>query len=166
MNPILSAGLTIGVLCGIWMFITGFAGWYKDPVMANAFYLVIALEFQGLMWGLRRTAGEGRTYGGQIVAGTLMAVIAGVIIAISSLVFTMAAFPDYFQAREAMQQQRLHAQGKSDSEIALALSDKQASLTPMSEAMDGFVVTLVTGIIASAIIAIRVRARPETKPVM
>jgi hypothetical protein len=166
MNPILSTGLTIGVLCGIWMFVTGFAGWYKDPVMANAFYLIVAIEIQGLMWGLRKTAVEGRTYGGQIVAGTLMAVIAGVVIVISSLVFTMVAFPDYFQARETMERQTLRAHGKTESEIVLALSDKQASLTPMSEAMDGFVGTLVTGIIASALIAIRVRARPATTPTM
>jgi hypothetical protein len=31
MNPILSAGLLIGVLCGVWMFVMGFTGWYRDP---------------------------------------------------------------------------------------------------------------------------------------
>jgi hypothetical protein len=166
MNPILGAGLVIGVLCGIWMFLTGFAGWYKDPAMANAFYLVIVIEIGGLIWGLRRTAVEGRTYGGQIVAGTLMAIIAGIIIVVCSLVFTMVAFPDYIQAREAMDRRRLQAQGKSDQEIVRTLSDKQAVLTPMSQAMDGFVGTLVTGIVASAVIAVWVRARPAPKPAM
>jgi Protein of unknown function (DUF4199) len=166
MNPILGAGLMIGALCGIWMFLTGFAGWYKDPAMANAFYLVIAIEIGGLIWGLRKTAVEGRTYGGQIVAGTLMAIVAGVIIVVSSLVFTMAAFPDYFQAREAMQRSALQAQGRSDAEIVRALSDQQAAHTPMSEAMSGFVGTLITGILASAVIAAWVRARRSTKPAL
>jgi Protein of unknown function (DUF4199) len=166
MNPILGAGVLIGVLCGVWMFVTGVAGWYKDPVMANAFYLVIAIEIAGLVWGLRRTAREGRTYGGQIVAGTLMAIIAGVIIVVCSLVFTMLAFPDYFQAREAMDRRTLQAQGRSDREIVQMLSDEQATRTPMSEAMDGFIGTLVTGILSSAVIAIWIRTRSAPKPVM
>ncbi len=29
MNPILSAGILIGVLCGLWTFLMGFTGWYK-----------------------------------------------------------------------------------------------------------------------------------------
>ena len=31
MNPILNTGLAIGVACAAWMFVVGFAGWYKDP---------------------------------------------------------------------------------------------------------------------------------------
>ena len=90
------------------------------------------------MWGLRQTAREGRNYAGQIVDGTLMAVVAGVIIVASSLIFTLVLFPDYFEAIRP-------ARGES---------------TPMAEAMSGFIGTLVTGIIASAIIAIWVRAAP------
>ena len=31
MKPILSAGIMLGVAAGIWMFINGFAGLYKNP---------------------------------------------------------------------------------------------------------------------------------------
>ncbi len=71
MPAILSAGLLIGVLCGAWTFVMGFTGWYKDPTMLNLFFVVILIEIGGLIWGLRKTALEGRTYGGQIVAGTI-----------------------------------------------------------------------------------------------
>jgi hypothetical protein len=137
MNPILATGILIGGLCSVWMFVVGFAGWYKDPAMAWAFFLVVLIEVGGLVVGLRRTAVEGRTYTGQIVAGTMMAVIAGVIIIGASLVFTMAAFPDALDAIRAT----------------------EPAATPMSQALDGFLGTLVTGIIASAVIAIWVRAR-------
>jgi len=130
-HPILSTGIVIGVLCAIWTFVMGFTGWYKDPALANAFFLVIPIEIAGLAWGLKRTASEERTYRAQVVAGTLMAVVAGVIIIASSLAFTMAAFPDYLRARP--------------------------SSTPMGEAMSGFIGTLVTGILASAVIAIWAR---------
>jgi hypothetical protein len=159
MNPILSAGIAIGVLCAIWTFVMGFTGWYKDPALLNAFFLVIVIEIAGLIWGLRRTAAQGRTYGGQIVAGTLMAVVAGVIIICSSVIFTTVAFPDYFRELEAMQRQMLLSEGKSPAEIEEAVRGNAAAATPMGQAMAGFIGTLVTGIVASAVIAIFIRRR-------
>jgi hypothetical protein len=136
MNPILKTGLLIGVLCAIWMFVVGLAGWYKDPVMSRLFYFVIAIETQCLFWGLRETAREGRTYSGQIVAGTMMAVVGGVVIIVASLAFT-SIFRDALEIMRA----------------------SDPSVTPMSAALNGFIGTLVTGIVMSAIIALRVRAR-------
>jgi hypothetical protein len=161
MNPILGAGVTIGVLCGVWIFAMGFTGLYKDPeTMAKVFIAgVVGIEIAGLVWGLRKTAAEGRTYLGQIVAGTLMAVVAGVIIIGASLMFTMVAFPDYFAMREAAERRTLQAAGRSEAEISATLLEAQVSATPMSEAMGGFIGTLVTGIIASAVIAFMVRSK-------
>jgi hypothetical protein len=146
MTPILSAGLLIGVLCAVWTFVMGFTGWYKDPARLNAFFLVIAIEIGGLIWGLSRTAAQGRGYGAQVVAGAMMSVIAGVVVVCSSLLFTLVAFPDYFREIEAAQRQVLQAQGRTPAEMA------------------GFIGTLLTGIVASAIIAIvlRSRTRPPT----
>ena len=79
MQPIPAAGLLIGVLCAVWTFVMGFTGWYKDPSKAGAFFLVVLIQVFGLTWGLRRTAAQGRTYSGQVVAGTLISIIAGVI---------------------------------------------------------------------------------------
>ena len=160
MNPILSAGVLTGVLCGAWTFVMGWTGWFKDPVLRWLFFIVIPIEIAGLVWGLRRTAAEGRGYGGQIVAGTMMAVIAGVIIIGSSLLFTTVFFPEYMTELEATYRSSLEQQGKSAAEIAELLRAQMASQTPMNEAMSGFIGALVTGIVASAIIAIRVRSKP------
>ena len=162
MHPILSAGLSIGVLCGVWTFVMGFTGWYKDPVMLWTFFLVVLIEIGGLIWGLRQTAAEGRTYGGQVVAGTLMAVVAGVVIIGSSLLFTMVAFPDYFAELEAAQRQMLQAQGQTPEQIEAAIEAGKTSATPMANAMSGFLGTLVTGILASAVIALFVRRKPAS----
>jgi hypothetical protein len=141
MNPIVSAGVLIGVLCSACTFVVGFTGLYKDPALARSIYVpvVILLEIGGLVWGLRRTAGQGRAYTGQVLAGTMMAIVAGVIIVASSLLFTTVVFPDSFAEIETT----------------------RAAQTPMGEAMAGFMGTLITGIIASAIIAIFVRSRPD-----
>ena len=159
MNPILSAGLLIGVLCGIWTFLMGITGWYKDPVMVNVFLAVILIEIAGLTWGLRRTAAEGRGYGSQVVAGTMIAIVAGVVVICSSLLFTTVAYPDYFRDLEAMQVAMLQQQGLPDSEIARQVRENMAATTPMGQAMQGFLGTLVTGIVVSAVLAIWIRAR-------
>jgi TM2 domain-containing membrane protein YozV len=159
MNPILSAGLLIGVLCGAWTFVMGLTGWFKDPVLLRLFFVVILIEIAGLVWGLRQTAAEGRTYGGQIVAGTMMAIIAGVIVIASSLLFTTVVFPDYFNEMQSAYRTILQQQGKSEAEIAQLLRNEMSGQTPMSQAMAGFLGTLVTGIVASAIIAIWVRSK-------
>ena len=140
MNPILSAGLLIGLLCGAWTFVMGFTGWYKDPAFGNGLFIGVAMiiEIVGLRWGLRKTAALGRGYGGQILAGTMMAVVAGVIIVAASLLATTVVFPNYY----------------ADVNPAT-----EASATPMAQAMSGFMGTLVTGIVASAIIGIFVRHR-------
>jgi len=159
MNPILSAGVLIGLLCSAWTFVMGFTGWYKNPALANVLFISIAMaiEIAGLIWGLRRTAAEGRSYGGQILAGTMMAIVAGVIIIASSLLFTTIVFPNYFADVERAYRTALQSQGKSEAEIASAIQANAASATPMAQAMSGFIGTLVTGIVASAIIGALVR---------
>jgi hypothetical protein len=159
MNAILSTGLLIGALCAAWTLVMGYSGLYKDPALANLFFLVVPIEIGCLVWGLRKTAREGRTYGGQILAGTMMAVVAGVIIIGSSLLFTTVLFPHYSQEVEQMYRATLLRQGKSEAEIVAALQANAASLTPMAQAMSGFIGTLVTGIVSSAVIGYFVRKR-------
>ena len=86
------------------------------------------------------------------MAGTMMAVVAGVVIVASSLLFTMIAFPDYAQAVEDATRLTLAQQGMTSAEIAAAIDANAASRTPMAQAMSGFVGTLITGIVASAAI--------------
>jgi hypothetical protein len=160
MNPILAAGLLIGVFCGLWTFIMGFTGWYKDPVMMNAFFVVILVEVFGLVWGLRQTARQGRGWASQVLAGTFMSVIAGIVVIGSSLLFTTVFFPNYFAEIEQMGREVMMRDGRSEAEIAQALEASRPMATPMAQALAGFTGTLITGIVASAAIALVIRAKP------
>jgi hypothetical protein len=163
MNPILGAGVLIGVSCAVWTFVMGLTGWYADPVLQNLFFLVIPLEIAGLVWGLRLTAREGRAYGGQVVAGTMMAIIAGVILIASSLLFTTVVHPDYFAEMANAYRQTLQSKGLTEAQIAEALASNAASATPMNQALEGFLGAFITGIIGSAIIAIWIRGRTQVR---
>jgi hypothetical protein len=167
MNPILTSGLLIGVLCGIWTFVMGATGWYKDPVLHRAFFLVLIIEVAGLIWGLRRTAAEGRGYGSQVVAGATIATVAGLVVIGSSLLFTTVFFPDYFDQLEAANRAILEQRGLEPQEIARQLADMRAVNTPMNQASLGFSATLIFGILISAIAAIWIRAaHPVPGPAM
>ena len=152
MNIIVKGGLLIGVLCVIWTFVMGFTGWYKDPAMLSAFYLVIVIQLAVLIWGLKQTAAQGRTYGGQIAAGTLMSLVAGLVIIAGSLLFTTVAFPDYFEEIKVVQTEMLKAAGKTDAEVTAEVEAAAQFQTPMSQAIFGCIGTLFTGVIGSLII--------------
>jgi hypothetical protein len=152
-------GILIGVLCGLWMFVMGFTGWYKEPGLASLFMLVILIEVAVLVWALRQTARAGKRYWGQVISGTSMAIIGGLILIPLSLLFTSVVFPTYFDDIAAMQEQILFDQGKTEEEIAAAMELSSLTQTPMVQAVFGCIGTFVTGLIASLIIAAFVRRK-------
>jgi hypothetical protein len=159
MKTIVNAGIALGVVCGAWELVMGYTGWYKHPALLNLFWLVILFEIAILIWVLRKTAAEGRRYGGQVGAGVLVSLIGGVIIVGFSVLFTTVLFPNYFNEMAAMNEQMLRAAGKSDADIAFAMDMYRKSANPAMNALSGFMGTVVTGLVASLGIAAFVRAK-------
>lgn len=159
MNTILKAGIVLGVLVEIWTYLMGFTGWYKDPALMNLFFVVIAIEIAVLMWALKRTAAEGRGWGGQVGAGTLIALIGGVFVIVGSLIFTMVVFPNYFTDLAAIQEQMLRTSGQSEEQIRQTMEMTAKTSTPVMQACFGFLGTLITGIVVSMIIGAFVKAK-------
>jgi hypothetical protein len=163
MNTIVKAGVVLGVLVEVWTYIMGFTGWFKDPSRTGLFWVVVAIEIAVLMWALKRTATQGRGYGGQIGAGTLISLIGGVFVVVGSMILTTVVFPHYLQDVAAFQEHQLRAAGKSDAEIQQVMAMVGKTLTPAMQAFFGFCGTLVTGIVVSAIIGAFFRAK-KTAP--
>ncbi|MBS4028747.1 MAG: DUF4199 domain-containing protein [Ignavibacteriales bacterium] len=136
----------------------GITGWYKDPVMLNLFFLVIPMEIGVLVWGLKQSANE-KTYGGQVIAGTLASVIAGIILFFNSLLFTNVLFPNYFSDLETVQTSMMKSEGKTDAEISKAIEEAKPMNTSMMSAVMGFVGTVGTGLVASAVIGAFMRKK-------
>jgi len=150
MNIPIRAGALLGVLCVIWTFVMGFTGWYKDPVMLNLFFLVIPLEIGIVIWALRKTAPRA-TWGGQIVNGLVLSLVASVIIFAGSLLFTTVAFPTYFSDIQASQTEMLKAAGVSEADIKTQVAAAAAMQTPFVNAISGVIGTVVTGVLVAAI---------------
>jgi hypothetical protein len=159
---VLAIGLSIGACCVAWTFVMGFTGWYKDPALAGPLFLgpVIVLEIALLVFGLRKTAAT-QGYGRQILTGTLMAVVAAVVIAAGSLVFTTVVFPTYFQDVRIAYEQSLRASGRDEEGIRKALAEAEAAnpQTPAANALAGAIGTVATGLLASLVIGAFYRRR-------
>ena len=150
MNVPIRAGVLLGVLCVAWTFVMGFTGWYKDPVMLNLFFLVVLLEIGIVIWALRKTAGTA-TWGGQIVNGLVLSLVASVIIFAGSLLFTTVAFPNYFTDIQATQTEMLKSAGLPEAEIQAQVAAAAAMQTPFINAITGVIGTVVTGLVVAAI---------------
>lgn len=158
MSITVKTGVAIGVVTVAWTLVMGVTGWYLHPTLLSLFFLVVVYEIALLYWGLRQTAAT-QGYGKQVVTGTTMAAIAAPIIFVGSLVFTTVLFPNYFTDILNVQQQMLQQQGLPADEIQRQLEAAKATQTPVINAATGAVATVVTGALASALIAIGVRRK-------
>jgi len=163
MKPTLKAGLVLGILVVAWTFVMGVTGWYKDPALLNVFYVVVLIEIGVLIWGLRLTAKEGKTYGGQVGAGTLMSVIGAVIIFFGSLLFTTVVYPNYFAELREIGRQALMGQGMTLEQAEAQMKLMEPMQTPFMQALIGAVMTVVTGFVASLVIAAVLRKKPPAQ---
>lgn len=159
MSSLFKYGVLLGAGVVAWTFVMGFTGWYKDPALLNLFFLVIPFQIALLIWALKRTAAEGRRYGGQVLAGVIISLIGGVLICAGSMLFTAVVFPNYFSEITAIQQQMLLEQGKSAEEIRTTMEMAAKTNTPVASAVSGFVGTVVTGLVASLVVGAFVRAK-------
>jgi hypothetical protein len=156
------AGILIALFCAFWQLIMGLTGWYKDPVMMNVFWIVILIQIAGLIWGLRRTAMNGKGYWAQVGHGTLMSLIAGVILFLTSYLFTSVLYPDYFAEMKTFQENALRQAGKSPQEIKIAMETVAMTANSLVQGISALTGTLVTGLICSLVIAAFVRHKART----
>lgn len=158
MNIVVKAGLVLGVSVGLITLASGVTGMYKNPSLDTAVVIVfILIELGVLIWALRKTAVLKR-YWGQVGTGTLIAVVGGVLVIVSSLLFT-ALFPDYKDVQLAKTADGWRDAGMSEEQIEQALPMAAAMMSPVPQALLGFVMTCLTGFVLSLIIAAFARKR-------
>ncbi len=121
-------------------------------------FVVVAtvIEVGVLIWGLRQTAREGKRYLGQVGAGTLMALIGGIIIIVTSLLYNSVFFPEVLSEIAHAAAEEMRAAGTSEAEIEHQMA-RQTSL--IMNAITGFAGCMVIGNGGSFIIAAFIRTK-------
>ena len=160
MSTLVKYGLMLAAGVIVWMFVMGFTGWYRHPMLVNLFFLVIPFQVFLLVQALRATARQGAGYRAQIGAAVAISSIAAILIFGASLVFTTVAFPSYFADIHAMQERLMREAGVSEDRIAEILARAEREYTPMSQAIQGFFGTVITGLVTGAIAGRWIRHRP------
>jgi hypothetical protein len=161
MATLVKYGLLLAAGVIVWMFVMGFTGWYKHPTLVNLFFLVIPFQVFLVVQALRETARQGAGYGAQIGAAVAISSIAAVLIFGASLLFTTVAFPSYFADIHAMQEKLMREAGLSEDRIAEVLARAEREYTPMSQALQGFFGTVITGLVTAVIAGRWIRHRPQ-----
>lgn len=161
MKVAIRGGLVLGVLVALWTYFMGITGWYKHPVLLFAFWLVVPVQIAVLIWSLGKTA-ERRGYLVQVGLGLAVSVVGGILIFLSSLLFTGVLFPHYFQEMHALVEQALRESGKSEAEIRRLLEVYSRDATPVGQALAALYGTLATGFLASIVIAALARRKDST----
>ncbi len=156
----LKAGVVFGAIVVVWQLIIGFAGLYKNPSMGWVFPVgAIAITAGVLIWALRQTSTEGNRYGAQLGTAMVIVLIGGVIIVFGSLLFTTVLFTDYREIALANTAEQWEASGMTEEQITQAMPMVEMMVSPVANAIMGFVMTLITGFIAALIIAAIFRAK-------
>jgi hypothetical protein len=159
MRTPLVGGVVLGVLVTLWSIVVVETGWYKDQAMVWTFWVVVLIEIAVLVWTLRRTAAEGRTYGQQVVAGVVASVVGGVLIFAGSFLITTVLEPGYFSEIKAMGVQLARGAGQGEAEVQ-ALLDAPLQ-TPAQGALGGLIGTVATGLLVSLILAAFLRVKRQ-----
>lgn len=160
MGTLVKYGLMLAAGVIVWMFVMGFTGWYKNPVLVSLFFLVIPFQVFLIVQALRETARRGAGYGAQIGAGVAISSIAAILIFGASILYTTVAFPTYFADIHAMQEKAMRQAGVSEEGIAEVLAHAKREYTPMSQAIQGFLGTVITGLVTALIAGRWIRHRP------
>lgn len=158
MNVAVKGGIVLGVAVALYSMINGFSGFYKSPSSDLAFIIVASLiELGVIIWILRQTAAVKR-YGGQLATGMLVAIVGAVIVFGASLLFT-SMFPDYQEFALANASDSLRDSGASDAQIEQQMAVVEVMVRPLPSAIVGSVMTIVTGLVLSLIVAAFVRKK-------
>jgi hypothetical protein len=159
MKTIVRYGVILGVLVEIWTFVMIATGWHRDPASRLLFFMVIPLQVTALVMALRQTSASGAIYGKQIVNGIAISLIGAAIVFVGLLLMTTVVFPHYLYEQRSLGAEMIAKAGRPAEEIEAQLSVNADLYDPLQVSFRGFVGTMLTGAVVTAITGFFVRKR-------
>jgi len=158
MNMIIRGGVLLGVLVTAYSWLFAFTGMHKRPGAEMTFIIVATIiEIAVLVWALKKTAAQGRTWMGQVSAGTMLSFVGGALIFATSFMLVTYLYPNYFAEANVATAAAFRASGLDDAAVQAKMAALAPAQTPLANSVTGFTGTVVTGLVMSAILGIFIR---------
>lgn len=159
-SPPIKYGIILGLASGILGFVLAGLGLHQNPLMPTLFVIVVFILNIVLIYIALKEMAATSTWGKQVVNGLTLGVIAGVIAFLSSLLMTEVVFTNYYDELLTAQRNLIVNAGLPQ-EVVEAQLQALDQVTPMASAFQGFLGSVLTSLIASAIIGIFQRTGRE-----
>lgn len=150
-------GVSLGIDATILMAIMMFTDLYLNPNMVWIFMLIIPLQLLTIIAALKMGTNNGNTYRDQIMLGLKVSLLAGLIAAGTSYLFTTTLKPTYFADIKAMGQQ-IYAKNPTP-EMAAQIEQYNSMATPELNSLSGFLGSTICGFLMSLIVAAFLRKK-------
>ncbi len=152
MNVILKASVTLAALVAGLSVAIAITGLHGNPITGGLLFigLSVLMNVVIVVWALQQTA-AGNSYGGQLLNGVWIGLIAGSLIFLFSWSLLTVLFPDYLAEMKAGYVEWVESRDLSAPEIERQMSAID-SMTPLSQAIPGFLGTFATSVLAAAMV--------------
>lgn len=159
MNAVVKGGVVLAVLVSLVSILLIATGLHENPLVGGlgsiAAYVVIDVAV--VWWTLRQRAVVD-AYGRQVLNGLLVGLLGAVLIFVLSMVITTVLFPQAMDEMKASQLEWMESMEMPEEALDAQIAKIEAA-TPMAAALQGAVFTVITSVIAAAIIGIFVRRK-------
>jgi hypothetical protein len=157
----LIGGVVLAVVVALFSIVFAAAGMHKNPALGWVFPVLGIASTVGVVIGtFRKTRDAGNRYGGQLLVGIVIAVVAAVLLFVNSYLFTTTIFPNYLDEVRVAQEELLATQpNQSPQQIDAQRKALDIMLTPKAQAGLGAVMTVITTGLVTLIAAIFLRKK-------
>ncbi len=160
---ILKFGIFIFLPGTVVTYVLGITGWYRNESISWLTYVLLPIQIAVFIWGLNETKKLGNNYLRQLWIGAAMSLVAGVLTAIASFLYSQVFFPNYLPELRTVVETSLKEASISAERLQKELQLFDSVYSPTSLAAQSVVGSVISGFVMSAIIAIFIRAK--NKPV-
>lgn len=143
------------------LYAIGIFRWYENPDLTWIFFFVVPVQFYILYRFTASVKSKVSSYWKKVGLGTLVSFITGVLMIISSFLFTTVFFPDYFDTIKEIGVEIYEEQGQDDEFIEAYEEGYENDSIHIINAISGMVGSTVTGFIFMLLIAYLHREKQE-----
>lgn len=153
MSPLTRAALRIAVGVGALEAVLALAGWLERPGLSYLAWLSVPIVVASAALAVRESAGEGRDYAGQLIAGVEVGLLGGFAVVVLTWLIHQVLAPEALAETRALAEARALAAGGGPAAVADAVG--------LSSAFGRSLLRFIEVLMTSALTGLAVARRPR-----